>query len=59
MISKKSKRLIIELINKEMKRLAFDANVFASYIRDNPIGRKNAERRKELQIVLNELEDNP
>ena len=51
----KSKRVLVELIRREIKRLAFDANVFDLGI-ETPVGRSNSKRRQELKAVLQELQ---
>ncbi len=56
-LSKKSRRLLIEMIQREIKRLAVDANLFEIYTLDTSNTRGAARRRRELCAVLKELEN--
>ena len=58
-LSPKSTRLLIELVRREIQRLAFDAIIYEVYGIDTPVGRRNSKIRRLLKIALDELRKEP
>lgn len=54
-LSPKSKRIVVELLKKEIQRLAVDANLYDLHRLELPSTKSKSDRRKALKAVLDEL----
>ena len=56
-LTPKAVKVISDMLRKEIRSLALDASLYETYSVDTPHGRKCAERRHELQGILQSLQE--
>lgn len=49
---------VIQALNREIHRIAFDANLYDAGLADNPTCANRARRRRELLEAINEIQGN-
>jgi uncharacterized protein YqgQ len=56
-VDKKARKLVIELLNAELKRIAFDANLFDRGLADYAKARWASERRQQVKAALEQVKE--